>query len=358
MKQFKVGLGIIISVGAAWFAIQGINFSQVGDTFSRLNWWWLALSLIPYFLALAFKITRWQLLFKPSPKIALNRLWATLMISYLFNTVLPARLGEVVRGYALSRSEKISPIRVFSTILLEKILDIMMMVVFLLALLPFINISNDLRQAAFLTGGVVLVTFLFCVLMAAFRQQSEQIINFLLKFLPAVLRIKIFLLVGEILDVLSLLLNFKLSLNLWAQTLMLWLIVAVNYMFIAFALNIPLSFEVALVLMIALNLGMAVPSAPGYIGVFEALVKVALIPFFPGQESMLISLGLLLHIISYLPVIVLGAYYSSKEGLSLGKVTGTPAEELSSAANTGGVLQVTSNTAKIEKEEFSTRAKS
>jgi hypothetical protein len=323
-KQLKFWIGLVISVVAVWFALSGIKFDQVGDSFSRLNWWLLALSLIPYFLNLFMKITRWQLLFSPGPKIRLGRLWATLNISYLFNTVLPARLGEIVRGYAISRSERITPVRALSTIFLEKILDVMTMFIFLVCLLPFLKLGDDIKQAAFITGGLVVVAFLICMLMAAFRRQAEAVVRWFLRFAPKRFRDPLFGLVSEVLDVLSILLDFKLSLNLWAQSVVMWLLVVVDYMMVAWALNIPLNFELGMVLLIALNLGMVVPSAPGYIGVFEALVKVALLPFFPGQESMLISLGLLLHITGYLPVIIMGAYYTWAEGLTLGKVPPPP----------------------------------
>lgn len=334
-KQLKLWVGLVISAVAVWFALSGIKFDQVGDSFSRMNWWWVLASLVPYFINLFMKITRWQLLFSPGPKIRLGRLWATLNISYLFNTVLPARLGEIVRAYAISRSERISPVRALSTIFLEKIMDVMTMFVFLVFLLPFLQLGDDIKKAAFLTGGLVVAAFLVCMLMAAFRKQSEAVVRFFLRLLPQKFREPVYGLVSEVLDVLGILLNFKLSLNLWAQSALLWLLVTVDYMFLAFALNIPLKFELGMVLLIALNLGMVVPSAPGYIGVFEALVKVALLPFFPGQESLLISFGLLLHITGYLPVILLGAYYTWAEGLTFGKVPPSPSlEEIGEEAAT------------------------
>ncbi len=334
MKQLKVLVGVLISALAAWFALQGIDFGQVGNSFGQINWWLVALSQIPYFTVLVIKVTRWQLLFDPGPKIRLQRLWATLMISYLFNTVLPARLGEIVRGYALSRSERISPVRVFSTILLEKILDVMTMFIFLVALLPFLKLENNLKNAAFVTGGLVVAAFLVFMLLAAYRRQAEGMAQWFLKWLPERMRSPLFNLVTEVLDVLGVLLRFKLSLNLWAQSILMWLIVAFNYMLLAWALNLPMTLEIALVLTIALNLGMVVPSAPGYIGVFEFLVKTALLPFFPGQESLLITFGLLMHVAGYLPVIILGAFYTSKEGLSLGKVPPKPDAAASSPDET------------------------
>ena len=331
-KYWKVWVGLLISVVATWFALKDIKFGEVAKTFGNLNWWLLALSFIPYFIPLFLKVTRWQLLFTPGPKVSLHRLWATLMMSYFFNTVLPARLGEVVRAYALSRSEKIGTVRVLSTILLEKILDVMTMFIFLVGLLPFLNIRDDLKTPALIVGGIMVGAFLICMLMAAFRKQSEALIGWFLKPLPGRFREKILGLVKEVLDVLVLLLDFKLSLNLWAQSIFLWVFVVLNYMMVGWCLNIPLTFEIALVLMIALNLGMAVPSAPGYVGVFEGLTVFAMLPFFPGQESQMLSLGLVLHVGGFLPVIILGAYYTSREGLAMSKMTQAAEEPAELAA--------------------------
>jgi glycosyltransferase 2 family protein len=317
MKNWKLWVGLVISVLAAWFALQGIAFDKMGDAIARMNWFWVVVSYIPFAILLLLKVTRWQLLFPEGIKVPLRRLWATLMISYLFNTALPARLGEIVRAFALSRSEKISPVRVLSTILVEKILDVMTIVIFLVALLPFVDIPNEIRGPALVLGLGVVGAFVTCILMAIFRQPAERLIALVLRPIPAKFREKLLGFASEVLDALTVLLNVKLSFNLWAQSFLIWTLVMLNYMLVAFALNIPLTFEMAALVTIALNLGMAVPSAPGYIGVFEALVKLALIGFFPGQDSLVLTYGLVLHVLGFLPVVALGMYYSAREGISL-----------------------------------------
>lgn len=319
MKDWKAWVGIIISALAVWWALQGIAFDKVGGAIANLDWFWIIVAQIPYFIVLIMKVTRWQLLFAPGPMVKLKRLWETLMMSYFFNTVLPARLGEVVRAYALGRSENIGMVRVLSTILLEKILDLMTIFIFLIALLPFLNIPTDVRNIGLLVGGLFVVAFILSIIMAIYRKQAERFILFCLKPLPESWRSKLFGFACEVLDVLGVLLDWKLSLNVWAQSIAMWVIVLVNYMFIAFAFGMPLTLELAVLLTIITNLGMAVPSAPGYIGVFESTVIIALINFFPDKDA-LFSFGLILHITSFLPVIILGAIYTSKEGIDLSKM--------------------------------------
>jgi uncharacterized membrane protein YbhN (UPF0104 family) len=89
---------------------------------------------------------------------------------------------------------------------------------------------------------------------------------------------------------------------------------------IAWAINLNLTFEQSVLVMITTNLGMAVPSSPGNVGTFELVIKVTLLPFFPGQESLILSFALLQHVVAFLPVVILGAFYSWREGVYLGKV--------------------------------------
>jgi uncharacterized protein (TIRG00374 family) len=242
------------------------------------------------------------------------------MISYLWNTILPARLGEVVRAYVVSRSEKVGVARVLSTILLEKILDIITMMLFLLVLLPFLRVEDWIKQSALVLGGGVLLAFLVCLLMAARRREAEKFIGWFLSKLPAKIGNKLNEFTIEILDTLKVLLNFKVSLNLWLQSIVMWAINITLYLMIAWAINLNLSFEQSVLVMITTNLGMAVPSSPGNVGTFELVIKVTLLPFFPGQESLILSFALLQHFVSFLPVVILGAFYSWREGVYLGKV--------------------------------------
>ena len=325
-KQLKLWLGLIISVVSVWFALQGIDFAKVGDSLGSLNWFLVAVYFIPYIVVVILKLTRWRLLFYPTNVVGYHRLFSALMISYLWNTILPARLGEVVRAYAVSRSEKIGVARVLSTVLLEKILDIITVFGFLLVLLPFLQVEDWIKQSALLVGGGVIVAFLVCLLMAARRREAEKIIGWFLGKLPAKIGHKLHGFVTEILDTLTILLNFKVSLNLWAQSIAMWFVNVFLYLLIAWAINLNLSFEVGVLVLVTSSLGMAVPSSPGYVGTFEAVILLTLKPFYPGQESLLFSFALLEHVVAFLPVSIIGAFYTWREGLALGNVSKAKAE--------------------------------
>lgn len=322
MKYLKIWGGLIISAVCLWFAVKDIKFEKVGDALGTLNWGWIALTILPFVVVIWVKTWRWQILLHPD-QVSGHRLFSALMISYLWNTILPARLGEVVRAYTVSRTEKIGTVRVFSSILLEKILDIITVFVFVLVLLPFLTIDEGLKTGAFILGSLMVTAFVICLLMAWQRARAESFIKFFLKPLPKKLGDALFGFASEVLDAVKILLNPKLSLVLWSQSLVLWFVNAYIYLWVALAINLPMSFEISMMVMIASNLGMAVPAAPGYVGTFEAVIM-AVLPVSLGlayaNRDLVFTYALLEHVVGFLPVVLLGAFYTWREGLSLGKV--------------------------------------
>lgn len=339
-KQLKLLLGLIVSGVSIWLSLRGIEFDKVGDSLGKINWFWMFVYIFPYIVVIGFKVTRWRVLFYPdSRRMGYQPLFSSLMISYMANTVLPARLGEVVRAYVLSRREKIGVARVLSTILLEKILDIITMFIFLLALLPFLKVEDWIKQSALIFGGGVIGAFLVCLLMAARRREAELVIDWFLNKLPQNLATKLRGFVIEILDTLTVLLNFKVSVNMWTQSIILWVFNITLYWFIGFAIGLPLTFEQSVLVMITTNLGMVVPAAPGYVGTFELVITTTLNPFFPdpAQKSLLFSYALLQHVVSFLPVVIIGVFYAWREGLGLGKMDKVKADVTNEEAEQIGV---------------------
>jgi uncharacterized membrane protein YbhN (UPF0104 family) len=184
--------------------------------------------------------------------------------------------------------------------------------------LPFLQIEDTIRNSALALGGLVIFAFIVCLLMAAYRKTAEKIVLWFLHFLPEKISKPLYGFVEEVLDSLRVLLDWKVSLNLWGQSLVIWGTNILLYLMVAWAMNLPLTFGQGMLVMITANLGMAVPSSPGYVGVFEAVIKATLLPFYPGQDNLILAYALMEHITGFLPVVIAGAVYSWIEGISLG----------------------------------------
>src|SRR5205814_6985860 len=148
-SKIIVLVGVLISVGALWWALRDIQFDLVGQAIGRIQWLWFLLAPVPWVITFVAKVERWRLLYYPDEKrVRRSQLLSALMIGYLFNTILPLRTGELVRATVLRVTEKLPVARTLSTILVEKVLDTMTLVLGLGLLLPFIQLPADFKQPA------------------------------------------------------------------------------------------------------------------------------------------------------------------------------------------------------------------
>src|SRR4051794_2798651 len=153
-------IGVIISVGALYFAFQGFDMGDVWEAMSNVRWPYFLLMSVPYVLTFITKVRRWQTLFYPDQdRVPFRIAFATLMISYV---PLPFRLGEVARGVALSVRTGIPAARVFSTIFVEKVLDVLTLLLLLGVSLPFVDLPNNTSSR----GSLVLVGLVVIALVA------------------------------------------------------------------------------------------------------------------------------------------------------------------------------------------------
>ena len=129
-KKLIAVAGVLISVVALWWALHDIRFQQVGDALARIQWGWFLLAVPPWVftfwaqggpLAPALSPRRGQ-------RVGQGHLLSALMIGYLFNTILPLRTGELVRATVMRLTEQLPIARTLSTILVEKVLDTMTLV--------------------------------------------------------------------------------------------------------------------------------------------------------------------------------------------------------------------------------------
>src|SRR6476469_5111750 len=186
MKKLIAVLGILISLGALYFALKDIDFGQVGAAFGRINPLYFVLGIAPWLVAIGSKVLRWRLLFYPDQRLApYPRLTAALMIGYLFNTVLPLRTGEIVRATVLQVTAGLPVARTLSTILVEKVLDTMALIAMLGLILPFITLPAGLasgaRLAAVVFGAIFIVVF-----GAALRPDAARlVVGWMLRLAPA-----------------------------------------------------------------------------------------------------------------------------------------------------------------------------
>ena len=149
MKRYKNSLkiifGLLISFGFLFLAFRQLDFQQMKQAFSLANYWLLIPSLVIIFSSHWLRSLRWQFLLNPVKKIPVGNLFSALLIGYAANTILPAHLGEILRAYVIGRKREISVSSALATIVVERIIDVLSIVLIMaitLIIYPIITVNR------------------------------------------------------------------------------------------------------------------------------------------------------------------------------------------------------------------------
>src|ERR1035437_479245 len=104
----RAAIGILVSLGCIYLVLRGVDLGKTADLLAGARPAWLLLAVAGVTADLFFRALRWQCLIAPIKSVPLRRLSAYMMVGYLANNVLPARLGELVRSHYLGDREGIS----------------------------------------------------------------------------------------------------------------------------------------------------------------------------------------------------------------------------------------------------------
>ncbi|MEO5940749.1 MAG: lysylphosphatidylglycerol synthase transmembrane domain-containing protein [Candidatus Limnocylindrales bacterium] len=152
-------VGAVISVAALWIVISGADLARTGDILRSANLRWVAAALLFVCLDLSFRALRWQRLLRPIATVAYRPMLGYLLIGYLANNVLPARLGELIRVHYLGDREGISRVSALGTVVVERVVDLVACVSIASAALLVLSVRGIVASAV-LVGGAVTALFL------------------------------------------------------------------------------------------------------------------------------------------------------------------------------------------------------
>jgi uncharacterized protein (TIRG00374 family) len=314
-----------VSVLAIYFLLQQVSLDQLGQALGRAQPLPIALIVVTVLGSLATRAARWQIFFLPERHVAFDRLFGTLAISYMASTFLPLRAGELVRAVFLGKREGVGVPKVVGTILLEKLFDFLAIGVLLALLLAMPDPAHPLpdlaRAAGVSIASVILVGFGFVVALAVWRAPTLRLVRWLAVRLPLGLGTRLGLeqaarQFAEGTDSLR-------EPRLWTLLLM-W--TAITWVFSlgsgwagAQALGVLPSLQALLLLTVLTSTGQAVPSSPGYVGVYHAAATVALVAFGIDPTTAF-AIAVVTHAFSYGSLVVVGLVALWLGGYSFGDV--------------------------------------
>jgi uncharacterized protein (TIRG00374 family) len=258
---------------------------------------------------------RWRYLFPPRSNPP--GLVPAVMIGYMANNVLPLRAGEVVRVYVVARRWGHGFWTILGTLVVERVLDSLAIVLILALMIPFIAVPRIFQWAAGVLLAVDIVGIAVLVAMTAAPARVERIVARLARRWPR--------LEARALRILA---TFARGLEgirtaahiapLLAWTVIVWTIPALAGWTALKALGLDLPFLAGWTVLAFVGLGVSIPSAPGYVGVFHAAAALA-VGIFGVSQPAAVGFALIFHAAQYIPVTLLGWLYLLREHLTLGE---------------------------------------
>jgi uncharacterized protein (TIRG00374 family) len=317
-RRWQVWIGLVVSLVALVLAVLGIDLRRVAETLVEADYVYFIPATGGILLYLLTRAIRWRLLL--GPEVSLVRCFWVTNIGYLVSNVLPFRLGDPARAVVVGRRGAVPVAAALSTVVVERVLDMVMVVLILAGVAPFIS-GAERALGAGIAAGAVAALALAVLLILAFRPEwGRRVVRWLLARVPGLDADRWAASFDGLFDGLAPLRSPRRGLQILGWSVVVWAFV-VGYYWLFLKAFVPRPPGLAAPFLVCvIGLGMAVPSSPGSVGVFHAVARYALtIPFaVPEDQALAVAFGA--HAFQYLLMGILGLTGLARESLSLAQL--------------------------------------
>lgn len=328
-RSGRLLLGAFLAAGLLFFFLRGVDWTQLGDVFRQARPAYLVGIVAMSILTFMVRAWRWGDLIRPVVRVPYWRLVSITYVAFMASLVIP-RAAEVVRPYVVSREHKVPFAAVFASIVLERLIDLVTVLLLFAAYLyvlpvPAAQTHGPLMHVLGVAGAFTgLGALVIGALLLVFYNHTERTLG-LLGGLFAKLPTRFATLLtdalrgfGEGLAVLKA--TPRHLAVVFGQSVLLWLCVGATVYCSHLAFGIALPFHASFLVIAFLTVGVAIPT-PGMVGGFHEFYKLAMTEVFAVGADAAIAGGITMHFLTQLPVLVIGLVLLSREGLTIGKVT-------------------------------------
>jgi len=299
-----VALSLVVSGVFLYLAFRNVPLAELGVALRRVDPAWLAATVLVSFLIMLLRALRWQIELRPLVRVPFWRVWVVTAVSYLAINLLPARLGEVMRPWLLSRRENVTFSNVVGNLVVEKTMDAVVTLLYILIGLATIeNLPAWVRTGAKFPAAAAA---LLVVLVLLLYWRGEAFVDrWVLRVLPERFGAGLKRVIGAIVDGMRVLPNPRLLLAVFLVSLVLWFLPILSSYLMMRAFDFELPFSAAVVVFIFIGFGTALPNVPGMLGPYQYACILALRLFGVAQVDAL-AYGLVLNAVQFLTIVAQG----------------------------------------------------
>ncbi len=315
-----------ISLIFLYLAFRQVDYSELWSSLKKACYWFILPNVVLVLLSMWMRAYRWRFMIHPIKKVKLKRLFSSVMIGFMANNVLPARLGEFVRAYSLGTTENISKSATFATIVIERIFDGFSLLFILWLSLLLSPFPEWVKKASYLFLLANLLTLAFLFFIETKKELTLRFFNFIFRFLPEAFSFRVQKIIEKFIGGLKVFRDVKSLIWILAWSVLIWVVVGLSNYFIFMAFDMRPPIQASFILLGIVALGVMLPSSPGFVGTFHYACVVSLATF-GYDKNISLPFSIVLHASQYFPVTLLGLYYLKVEHLSLKTLESESIEE-------------------------------
>ncbi len=317
-RRYAIVIGLAFSAAFVALSLRRVDLHEVWQTLYTSRWWpWYVLAPVIYCLGHVVRGVRCRIILRPH--CSLSTLTATniVVVGYAANNVLPARMGELVRAYVLSRRAKLSVSLSLAVTFLERLLDGLSITLLLLIAAAFTPLPDWGRRLLWLGAALFLAGLAGVVLTMRARSFVIATSRRLMTPLPARIRARLVSGIERGISATDCLRDGAVAAKIFALSLGVWIVEGCMFLVILPAFGLTANPIWAWMALTVTNLGILFPSSPGYVGPFHYFCMRALMLFGVSSETAL-GYAIMAHALYYIPITIWGLSVLAVYGVDLG----------------------------------------
>jgi glycosyltransferase 2 family protein len=313
----------LLTIGLLALFFSRLDLRQTWSAITRAHWAYIFAAILTVLSTNIVRAWRWIALLQPLGPVRFRTAFRTTVIGFMAIALLPARIGDVLRAYLLARREGLVPASTFATVIVERLLDLVTVLLLFAVALAFagVDVGERTRFWSLAIALVAVVGLAVLFILAGHPERLGRSVAWLIRHLPA---------------------RFAQAANHFARTfseglavlrspghlavamlwsLPVWISIAGGIWLTSRAFDLTFSFVGSFLVVGYLTIGVAFPT-PGGAGGFHAFYLLALTQFFGADADTAGAAAIMLHAVSFVPVSVLGLVFMWQDGLTLGGLQG------------------------------------
>ncbi|MFC1501658.1 lysylphosphatidylglycerol synthase transmembrane domain-containing protein [Elusimicrobiota bacterium] len=309
----KFIFGFLVGGAFLYMTLRQIDFSNFWGNLLSANYFLILPAVLIYILGFAVRGIRWQHILTPLKRISSVKLFSLMIMGFFMNSLLPLRLGEIIRAHITGQKIECPRSSVLATIVVERLFDSLAYLFLFIITIIFLPFPIWVRKTFTIAGFVFIGGFIFLYILSHNNKLATKILTHLP--LPGKLNTFAQKLLTNFIDGLKILKNFKDLAKIFTLSITVWTLEATVYLIISYAFGLQLNLLHCILVMAIIATGSILPTAPGYVGTMEFL-GVASLAFLGVEKNSAFAFIVTLHAMQLFTIFMLGIRGIVREKIS------------------------------------------